>query len=290
MIIKQTIGGRVFNVFNIGFFILAAIITLYPVWYVIMYSFSDPNYTELNSLYLLPSHFTLSTYEYVIKQPAIFAGYKNTIFITVVGTAINLLLTLATAYPFSRRKMIGKNIFFNLLLFTMLFGGGMIPSYLVVKATGLMDTLWALIIPGAFSPYYVIIMVKFIKGIPESLIESAKMDGCNDIFILFRIIMPLSTACLAAIGLFYAVGHWNEYFSGVIYINDPDKKPLQVILNAMLNQNVLGSNVGIKRGQLVTPMSMKMASVMVVLAPILVVYPFLQKYFSKGVLIGSIKG
>lgn len=290
MIKYNSIGSNIFNIFNYCFFIILGIIMLYPIWYVIMYSFSDPNYTELNNLYLIPSHFTLSTYEYVIKQPLIFLSYKNTIFVTVVGTLINLLLTSLTAYPLSRSKLTGKRFFFNLLLFTMLFSGGMIPTYLVVKGTGLIDTLWALIIPQSFSVYYVVVMVRFFKGIPDSLIESAKIDGCNDFFILFRIILPLSTACLAAIGLFYAVWHWNEYFAGVIYINTPEKKTLQVILNAMLNQNVLGSNIGLKKGQLVTPMSMKMASVMVALVPILLVYPFLQKYFTKGVMIGSIKG
>ena len=176
-----------------------------------------------------------------------------------------------------------------MFMFTMLFSGGMIPTYMVVRRLGLVDTLWALILPNAFSVYYMLIMIRFFKSIPSSLIESAKIDGCNEIYILFKIIIPVSTAVFAAIGLFSAVGYWNEYLSGVIYINHIEKSPIQVVLYGMLKQNLMASQLGHENKQM-TPETVKMCTVIVALLPILMVYPFIQKHFMKGVMLGAVKG
>lgn len=262
---------------------------LYPFWYVFMYSLSDPGRTVINNLFLVPSHFTLNAYKYVLSQPLIYSAYRNTLFITLAGTAVNLLVTSFMAYALSMDRVTGKKIVLKLLIFSMLFSGGLIPTYLVVRQFGLIDSLWSLIIPNALSVYYTLIMIRFFRSIPASLLESAKIDGCNDIYILFRIVLPLSTAAITAIGLFYAVGHWNEYLTAILYINKAQKNPLQVILYNMLTENIQARQAGMTDDAL-TPQSLKMSAVIVALAPIMMVYPFLQKHFMKGVLLGSVKG
>jgi len=282
-------GSRIPTILNYSFFVLMAILMLYPIWYVLMYSLSDPAKESLNNYYLIPDGFTLQTYLYVLKLPHIIIGYKNTIFVTVAGTAISLFLTVITAYPFSKKDLIGKKYFFGMMLVTMLFYGGVIPTYMVVRSLGLTDTLWALIIPNALSVFNILVMVKFFKGIPESLIESAKIDGYNDISILIKIVLPLSTAVLASIGLFYAVGRWNEYLSCALYITSREKKVLQVILRGMLTEDSLGAQTG-QLGLTTTPHVLRMAAIIITLVPILCVYPVIQKHFMKGLLIGAVKG
>jgi ABC-type glycerol-3-phosphate transport system permease component len=211
------------------------------------------------------------------------------VFVTAVGTLVSLLMTAITAYPISREVLFGKKFFFNMILFTMLFSGGLIPTYLVVRSLGLLDSLWALILPSSINVFNMLVMMKFFKNIPDSLIESAKIDGYNDIYILYKIVLPLSKAVLASIGLFSAVGFWNTYLPCLIYIIDADKRVLQVILRGMLQEESLAAQTG-ALDQIVTPQNMKMAVIIVTMLPILCVYPFLQKHFTKGVLIGSIKG
>lgn len=289
MKIGNSLGSKIFNIFNYSLFTLLGLITLYPMWYVLMYSLSDPHMRRLNSIFLVPAGFTLETYKYVLSQQMILTGYKNTMFIVIMGTALSLLVVSLAAYPLSREKLLGKNIIFSIFMFTMLFDGGMIPTYLVVQKLGLVDNLWALILPGIMSVYYMLIMIRFFRSIPVSLIESAKIDGCNDIFILFRIIIPMSTAVFAAIGLFCAVGSWNEYLSSVIYINSQEKRPIQLVLYGLLKQNLAASQFGFE-SPVLTPETIKMATVIVALLPIIVVYPFIQKHFMKGVMLGAVKG
>jgi putative aldouronate transport system permease protein len=286
---NRSFNSYFFNFSNYLFFIILGIIMLYPMWYVIMYSLSDPTSNHLNNLYLLPDKFTLDSYKYVLTESLIFTGLKNSIIITVSGTAISLIVISFAAYTFSREKLIGKNIIFGLFLFTMLFGGGLVPTYLVVKQLGMVDTLWALILPNTMNVYFMLIMIRFFRSIPSSLIESAKIDGGNEIYILFRIVLPMSTAALAAVGLFSAVGYWNDYLSGVIYINHSEHNPLQVILYSLLSQSLRASELGYENFRM-TPDSIKMSTVVVALAPILIVYPFIQKHFSKGVMLGAVKG
>lgn len=279
-----------FNVLNYLFFVVLGILMIYPFWYILMFSLSGSEKALINNYYFVPNEFSLKTYQFIFKQHSIFTGYQNSIFVTVVGTLINLLLTIITAYPLAlAKKLPGKKIIFNMVLFTMIFSGGLIPSYLVVKSLKMVDTLWALIIPSAISVYYLLIMIKFFKGIPESLIESAKIDGYNDISILLKIVIPLSPAVIAALGLFYAVWHWNEFLAGIIYINDQEKQVLQVVLRSMLTEEGLGRSTGMTES-LTTPQNLRMTAIIVTAAPILVVYPFLQKHFMKGIMLGSVKG
>jgi putative aldouronate transport system permease protein len=274
---------------NYLFFVFLAIIMVYPLWYVLMFSLSDPDRISINNYYLIPDGFTLRTYSYVIKSSYIRLGFKNSLFVTGIGTLLSVLLTTITGYPLSRKELFGKKYIFSMMLFTMLFSGGLIPTYLVVRAFGLVDSLWALILPNVISVFNMMIAIKFFKNIPDSLIESAKIDGYNDVYIFVRIVMPLSTAVIATIGLFYAVSYWNTYLYGVIYITSMEKRVLQVVIRSMLYEETLAPSVGI-RGEMVTPESMKMAAIFVTLLPILCVYPFLQKYFMKGILLGAVKG
>jgi len=286
---KAQIAEKIFDFLNILFFAALAIIMLYPLWYVIMYSFSDPNIVSLGNMYLRPTKFTLATYEYMLRQRTIYSGIKNSIFVTVVGTLINLTALYLTAYPLSRDNFTGRKYILAYFIFTMLFNGGMVPTYLVVRGANLVNSLWALVIPNALSVYYMLILIKFFKTIPESLFESAKLDGASELYIVFKIVLPLSLASLASIGLFCAVGHWNSYLSAMLYLNKVEKFPLQYILYGMLSRSINPGDSGFKDLR-VTPMNIKMAAVVISLVPILLVYPFIQKYFMSGVMLGSVKG
>lgn len=279
-----------FSIFNYTFFVLIGILMIYPLWYVIMYSFSDPNLPSLNGLYLWPPKFSLITYKYMISQPTIYRSILVSVFVTVVGTIISVMTTALAAYPLSKENLFGRKSIFAYFLFTMLFSGGMVPTYLVVRSLGLINSLWALILPGSVSVYHMLIMIKFFKGIPVSLFESARIDGANEIYIFFKIVIPLSTAVFAAIGLFTAVGYWNNYISAALYITSIEKYPLQMVIYGMLTTNINAATVMGAKKTTVTPMALKMAAVVISLVPILMVYPFLQKYFMTGVMLGSVKG
>lgn len=284
-------GSTAFNIFNYTLFIIVGILMLYPFWYVLMFSLSGSDKAVINNYYFLPNGLSFETYANIFNNGVIFTGYRNSIFVTVVGTALNLILTTMTAYPLAlAKKLPGRNLIFNLIIFTMVFHAGMIPNYLVVKSLGMVDSLWALIIPGGISVFNLLIMVKFFKGIPDSLIESAKIDGYNDFSILIKIVLPLSPAVIAALGLFYAVGHWNDFLMGLIYINDNKKQVLQVILRSMLTQEQLASVLQMDNSDFKSPENLRMAAVIVTALPIMLVYPFLQKHFMKGIMLGSVKG
>lgn len=278
-----------FDYINYILFIGVIFVTLYPFWYVLMYSLSDPNANPLNHYYFIPNGFSLISYNQVFKSTQVLIGFKNSLFVTGVGTVLTLLFTAATAFPLSREHMTGRKFLFGMILFTMLFNGGMIPTFIVVQKVRLFDSLWALIIPGLISVYNMLIMVKFFKQFPIGLIESAKIDGYNDVSIFFRIVIPLSKAVFAAIGLFYAVTLWNTYFSAILYVRDPKKDVIQVVVRAMVQDDQLGADTGLL-GIHTTPETMRMAVIIFSLIPILLVYPFLQKHFMKGVTLGSVKG
>ena len=287
---KTKMSEKIFNVFNILILSLLMGITLYPVLHVVAVSFSANEYTMRGLVTIYPMGFNLEAYRYMFKISAILDGYANSFFVMLMGTLINLLLTCITAYPLAEKNLEGRSFILFIIVFTMMFNGGMIPGYMLVKDLGLINSLWALILPGAISAYNLILMRNFFQQIPVSLIESARIDGLSEISILFRIVIPLSTAALATIGLFYAVSHWNSYFSAVLYLNTKSKWPLQLVLRDVLINMELSEVVSDDYLTNIPLEPLKMATIVGTTLPILLVYPFLQKYFVKGVLIGSIKG
>ena len=278
----------IFTVLNYFLFLIIGIIMVYPFWYVVMYSLSDPSQSSLSSLYLWPQGFTLESYKYALSKEILFTGFFNSVFLTVVGTLVNVVLTVLLAYPLSRENLPGKKYFSAFVVFPMLFNGGMIPTYLVIKEFGLLNSIWSLIVSLAVNVYNLLILTKFFKSIPESLIEAAKIDGCGDFKTLVKIVLPLSKASLATVSLFYAVQHWNEFLRSTIYINTDSKWPLQVVLRNIIDMVANDLNSG---GEVfMNPENFKMATIVITVLPIICVYPFLQKHFTQGVMMGSVKG
>ncbi len=286
---KET--GTIFKIFNYSLFIIIAIVTLYPFWYTLMGSIVPYEEFADKALLLIPNNVTFNAYKQIFATSTIPDAYKITIFITVVGTVLNLFFTAVGAYVFSRRNLPGKNIIFSFIIFTMLFSGGLIPMYLTLHNYHLIDKIWVYILPSLINTFYLIIMKTNFQEVPQSLEESAEIDGCSHFGILFKIYIPLSLPVIATVGLFYAVDRWNELFTALFFITDPKKYTLQAVLYNMLTSvdtttsNVLGSS----KEKLISE-QVKLASIIVAVVPILLVYPFLQKYFIKGVMIGSVKG
>jgi len=293
--IKKTLGDRTADIINSILLILFAFTTLYPFWHVLMYSISDSHASMTGGLFLLPRSFSLLGYKLLFKTQMIFIAYRNTIARTLVGTLISVGISALTAYPLSLARFRGRNFFSMMIFFTMLFGGGIIPTYLVIRDLGMIDTFWALVLPGAMSAYNMFILRNYFQSLPASLEESALLDGANPLQVLFKIILPLSTPALAAIAMFYGVGNWNSYLDGVLYINSSKLQILQVYLRTMLGvagakSGSLGDLGDWSEASKLTEETMKMVTIAVSVIPILFVYPFLQKYYTKGILVGSVKG
>lgn len=295
--VKKSYADKIFDVINVAIMIILLIIFAWPLWFVVIASFSNPNEVWNGNVIIYPKGFTLAAYEAVLEYKSIWIGYRNTIFYTVVGTLINLIMTVCAAYPLSRKDFVARNFFMIMFMLTMYFGGGLIPSYLVVNKLGLVNTPWAMIIPGACSIYNVIITrTYFINSIPESLKDAADLDGANSFQVLMKIVLPLSKPILAVIGLYYAVGHWNDYFSALIYINNTDLLPLQSFLRDLLLSNKLtvdklaGMDAAAAEAKMHLAQTLKYSAIIVSTVPVLCIYPFIQKYFVKGVMIGSVKG
>lgn len=284
---------RAFTVFNYLFFAIVALLMILPFWHVIMVSFSGVNEAQRGGLFLYPKGWNLNTYNTVFRNPMIYTGFATTLMVTVSGTLIGVMVSALLAYALSKRHLRGGKLLMVLVLFTMVFNGGMIPNYMLVKSLGLIDNRLALVLPGLISAYNVIIMKSYFETIPDAYDESAKIDGANDLVIFFRIILPLSGAMLATVALFIAVGYWNDYFSSVLYINSTSKWSLQAVLRNMLT-NTAGAmaqaGVTVNVVQTISATTVKAGSIVVATVPILIVYPFLQKYFVKGVQIGGVKG
>jgi putative aldouronate transport system permease protein len=279
---------RIYMGFIYTLLVIAAISVLFPLMYVVSVSLTP--YAEVlrrGGFAIIPRNITFEAYAAFMQDSKIPRAYAVTIFITVVGTLLNLLLTSLMAYPLSRKDLPYRNILLLITVFTLLFNGGIIPTYLVVKATGLVNSVWAMIIPGAISTFYLLIMKTFFEQLPENLDEAAKIDGAGEWRILVSIVLPLSLPILATVGLFYAVGHWNEFFGAIIYISDNAKHPLQVILRGILNQSQMPE---LNFERVLPTESLQMAAVILSTLPILIVYPFIQKYFTQGALLGSVKG
>ncbi|MBT2765078.1 carbohydrate ABC transporter permease [Paenibacillus sp. ISL-20] len=292
-IVKEAANERVFDVILYVIAAIIIVIVLYPLIFIVSASFSDPTRVLNGEVWLLPKSVTLDAYANILQNEKIWIGYRNTIFYTIVGTVINIIMTILAAYPLSRPDLPGRNAIMVFITLTMFFSGGLIPTYLLVKDLGMVDTMWALIVPGAIATYNLIVMrTYFQSSIPWELQEAAHIDGCSNWRLLFSIILPLSKPILAVMVLFYAVGHWNSFFNALIYIRNENLHPLQLVLREILlisqSASVDGS-VGLE-DKILLAESIKYAVIIVSSLPVLLMYPFVQRHFVKGVMIGSIKG
>lgn len=276
---------------------LTIVVIAYPLIFIVSASFSSPAAVSSGRIVLLPVEFGIQGYKAVFSHKHVLTGYRNTIFYTMVGTAINVIITLLCAYPLSRRDFPFKKLFMLVFVFTMFFSGGLIPSYILMVQINFVNKIWAMLIPGALSVYNMILVRTFlVSSIPSDMLEASQIDGCSDIQYFFSILLPLSKAVIAVITLYYAVGHWNSYFSALIYLNDQKLFPLQIILRNILiaNQVSLSDMTNVDAETIVARQGMadllKYSLIIVSSAPVIAMYPFVQRYFIKGVMIGSVKG
>ncbi len=291
---RESAGDRFFGISVYVLVGLITLIVLYPLVYVLSASFSDPSAVLRGELWLFPINPTIDSYLRVFNNQDIWIGFRNTFLYTTLGTALNLALSIMIAYPLSRKDFYGRNALTIFLVFTMFFSGGMVPTYLLVRDLGMLNTIWAVIVPGAVSVYNVIIIRTFFQNIPVELRESAELDGCSNIQYLLKILLPLSKPVIAVMILFYGVSQWNAFFDALIYLTDRSLFPLQLFLREMLIQDQLSDMVQVSDSTLdahaMTVEGIKYAVVIVASLPMLILYPFLQRFFVKGVMIGSIKG
>ena len=282
-----------------GFFLLVLAIIVYPLYWVIIASFSDPALVDAGKMWFLPKGFTLDGYKEIFTFSSLWIGYRNSLMYTVLGTAINLAVTITAGYVLSRKDLVGRSFLMVLFIIPMYFNGGLIPTYLQINSLGINNTIWAMVLPTALSVFNMIIArTYFQSNIPDELLECATLDGCGNFRFFFSIVLPLSTAILGVLTVYYAAGHWNGYFQALIYIRNKNLAPLQIILREILVLNSLNNesftlmlmtNTGkLQRHQLAQ--LIKYGSIIVASVPLLILYPFMQRYFVKGVLIGSIKG
>ena len=291
--VKESVGDHIFNIINTILMIVVCLVILYPLWYVIVASFTDPKITNSGAFLLIPQGFYTPGYEEAFDYPLLWSGYWNNIVYTVVGVIVSLVATIPCAYALSRYDMVGRRPLMFLFTFTMFFSGGMVPLYLTIQDLGLYNTLWALVLPMAVSVYNLIVCRSFFESsLPIELLEAAKLDGCSDFGFFFKIAIPLSSTIIAVMVLFYATAMWNVYFNAIMYLRDESKMPLQVILRNLVLANQV--NIGSSGAELAdrTALANQLKYVVVTLAafPLIIVYPFVQKYFAKGVMIGAVKG
>ena len=287
--IRRSVGSHIFDTVNIIFLALLAFLTLYPFWDCLIVSVSSVKSYLSSGIHLWPGEWAFDGYLYMLGKKELWQSYANSIFITLVGTSINMLITTMAAYVLSRTYLKGRRVLMFFAVFTMMFSGGIIPLYIVIQKLKLMNSLWAMILPSAINTYNLIILRNFFHSLPRELEESAFLDGCTDIGVLFRIMLPISKPALATISLFYAVANWNEFFAAVMYINEKKKWPLQLFLRSMLFENDAAYSSG-GENLFLLGQPMKMAAVMMAIIPIMCMYPFFQKYFTKGALLGAVKG
>ncbi|MDF2923696.1 MAG: carbohydrate transporter permease [Paenibacillaceae bacterium] len=297
MAIKESWGDRLFHGLNTLFLLLLVAVVLYPLIFIVSGSFSDPAYVNSGQMWLLPKGVTLEGYKLVFGNPDIWTGYRNSLLYTAGGVMINLSVTITCAYALSRKDLAGRNAFMFFILFTMFFSGGLIPSYLLVKSLGLVNSYWALVLPSAASVMNIVVSRTFFQStIPRELEEAAEMDGCSNFRLFFQIVLPLSKPILAVMALFYGVGHWNQYFSALIYLSDRGKYPLQLFLREILVQQEMseqmlpaGADLELMSEKARVAELVKYAVMMIAALPLLCAYPFVQRFFVQGVMIGSIK-
>ncbi|MFB5267714.1 carbohydrate ABC transporter permease [Paenibacillus enshidis] len=290
---RESLGDRLFGIVNAAVLGLVSLITFFPFYYVFIVSFTDPSEYIRRGLVLFPEKWSLASYEYLLSTNAFMRATGNSAFLAIVGTALSLIVTSGLSYALSRKRLQGRRLMLLAILLTTLFNPGIIPPYLLVRDLHLINSTWSLILPVLTSGWYVLLMKGFFDSIPASLEEAARIDGCNDFSVWVRVILPLSLPSMAAFGLFYAVAYWNTFFNALLYINDFSKQPLQVLLQNMLidASTAAGGSAAAEMmsEQRIPPETLKMAAVVIATVPILLVYPFLQKHFAKGAMVGSVK-
>jgi len=293
--IRETGTDQIFTIFNNTFLFLILVAVAYPLIFVVSASFSDPIAVSTGKVILWPVDFTVKAYVKIFEYSRVWTGYANSLFYAVAGTTINVIVTILAAYPLSRRDLFGKNILLFVFVFSMMFSGGLIPFYLVVQKLGMYNTRWAILIPQALSVWNMIITITFFRSsLPQELLEAAQLDGCSDIQYLWRIVLPLSAPIIAVLCLFYAVGHWNQFFNALIFLANKNLFPLQLVLRDILIANTIDLNMLEDARTMADKAGMrdllKFALIVVASVPVLMIYPFVQKYFVKGLMIGAIKG
>lgn len=292
---NQSTGDKIFIVSVYAILSLILVIVLYPLIYVVSASFSDPQAVISGKVVLWPVDVTLRGYQAVFKNPKIITGFANSLFYMFVGTAINLVMTMLCAYPLSRKEFTARNKIAALFVFTMYFSGGLVPSYMIVSKLGLINTRWAMLIPTAMSTYNMIIARTYmVNSIPDELYEAAQLDGCSPFKYLLKVIVPLSKPIIAVLALYYGIAKWNNYFDAMLYLNDPSKWPITMVLREILIQNQIDPTMltdasALSKLQGMTEL-LKYSVIVVASVPVLMIYPFVQKYFVKGVTIGAVKG
>ncbi len=293
--IKETKSDQLFTFVNYTILSLFLITILYPLIYVVSASISSSEAVISGKVWLWPVNPTWEGYNAVFKHKLIWSGFTNSIYYTVAGTLINVVMTILAAYPLSRKDFYGKNVFMFLFVFTMMFSGGLIPTYMLVKDLGLLNTTWSMLLPGALGVWNMIITRTYFQTtIPDELLEASQLDGCTDFQFVWKIVLPLSGPIIAVIALFYAVGHWNSYFNALIYLKKQSLYPLQLVLRDILVQNDVDMNMLVDVAEQAKREGLrellKYSLIVVATVPLLIVYPFVQKYFVKGIMIGSLKG
>lgn len=282
---------KIFRAFNFFFMFLVICFTLYPFLYILATSVSNEAAVEAGKVTFFPIGFHLNAYEAVMAGSGFWISYKNTIIYTVIGTSLSLIMTILLAYPLSKSHLKGKGFIVFLVVFTMFFTGGLIPNYLLVRGLGMLDTIWAMVIPGMINTFFMIILRTFFMGIPQELEDAAAVDGLNPFGILLQIVLPLAKPALATIGLFYAVAEWNNWFSAFLYLTDKEKMPVTIFLKNVLSQVSYATKsdaTGVELSEVES--NIRSATIIMVVTPIICVYPFIQKYFVKGIMVGSLKG
>lgn len=293
--LRRTKADVLFDLCNYVVLAIILLIVLYPLYFIVIASFSDPRLVSVGKVWAWPKGITFDGYKMVFANRDLVTGFRNSLFYTVLGTSINLLLTLPSAYALSRTDLKGRNVFTFILVLTMFFSGGLIPTYILVKNLGMLNTVWALVIPNAVGVWNIIIARTFFQAtIPKEMLEAAIVDGCTNRKFFVSVVLPLSTSLIAVMVLFYSVGHWNSYFNALIYLKDKEMYPLQLVLREILVQNsmeigTVNDRALMEQRQLLAE-SIKYAAIIIASIPVLILYPFLQKYFVKGIMIGSIKG
>ena len=287
----STPADRVFDACNALLLLILAFVTLYPLYYVAIVSLSNGHAVIRGQVNWWPVGINLESYRAVLEAPYVLGSFRNTVWYTLVGTFVNVSMSALCAYPLAMKYFYGRRFLTGFVVATMFFKSGLIPLYLMVRGLGMLDTIWALVLPTAIVTYYMIIMRTFFQNIPEELNDSAHLDGANDIQIFVRIVLPISTPILATMTLFYAVQHWNSFFPALIYLSDRERFPIQLILRAMVIEgDVANMQVEFQDDERIVDTTVKYAIIMVSTVPILLLYPFLQRYFVKGMMIGSLKG
>lgn len=294
--IRETRSDKIYGVFSHIIILLVMVILVYPIWAVVVASFSDPTELYKSSFHFWPETVTLDSYKLVFRDDSFLTGIWNSVKYTAVGTFINVILNICAAYPLSKRNFKGQSLLMKLLTFTMFFSGGIVPTYILINKMHLIDSFWVMILPSAIGTFNVILMRTYFQtNIPQELEEAASVDGCTNFKFLIHIALPLSIPIIVVVALYYGVGHWNDYFTAMMYLTKRQLYPLQLVLREILLENEAGKMLNVATDaayaeRMMSRMGLKYAVIVISTIPILVIYPFVQKFFSKGVMVGAVKG